>query len=167
MVFGRPGSGKSTFAHQLHIETGIPLYHLDRHFFVENWVERDYEEFLDIQKNIVDSERWILDGNSIKSLGMRYSRADLCLYFNYPKLLCLWRILKRVALKRTDIQDRAEGCDERFSLKLIRYMWAFESRVDNRIKQLREQYPEVVFIEVKSDGDLLKVKETFIAPATG
>jgi adenylate kinase family enzyme len=42
-IFGRPGSGKSTFAHKLHLKTGLPLYHLDRYFFVANWVERDYQ----------------------------------------------------------------------------------------------------------------------------
>lgn len=49
MVFGLPGSGKSTFATKLAQSLNLPIYHLDRHFYVENWVERDYQEFLEIQ----------------------------------------------------------------------------------------------------------------------
>ena len=64
MIFGRPGSGKSTFAHDLHKITGLPLHHLDKHFFTRNWVERDKQEFLDIQQSIVDTDSWIIDGNT-------------------------------------------------------------------------------------------------------
>lgn len=155
MIFGRPGSGKSTFALKLHKRTGIPLYHLDRYFFVENWIERDYAEFLRIQEDIVDNKEWIIDGNSIRSLEVRYACADICLFFNYPKARCLWRILKRVYDKKNiDINDRAEGCSERFSWKLIRYMWNFRARVNDKVNILRQRYPNVIFIEVKNDNDL-------------
>lgn len=46
MIFGRPGGGKSTSANQLSKELGLPIYHLDKYFYVENWVERNYQEFL-------------------------------------------------------------------------------------------------------------------------
>ncbi|HXF90407.1 MAG TPA: AAA family ATPase, partial [Candidatus Nitrosotenuis sp.] len=89
VIFGRPGCGKSTFALSLHQATGIPLYHLDKYFFTSNWVERDYGEFLAIQQSIIDQDQWIIDGNSIRSLEMRFARADLVLYFNYSKWVCL------------------------------------------------------------------------------
>lgn len=56
MIFGRPGSGKSTFSDALHKQTGLPLHHIDKYYFVENWVERDRQEFLDIQQSIVDTD---------------------------------------------------------------------------------------------------------------
>lgn len=40
MIFGRPGSGKSTFALQLHKLTEIPLHHVDKHFFEAGWQKR-------------------------------------------------------------------------------------------------------------------------------
>ena len=58
----------------------------------------------------MNQERWIIDGNSTKSLEMRYSKADLVLYFNYPRYLCYWRIFKRLFYKNKLIDDRAEGC---------------------------------------------------------
>lgn len=48
MIFGRPGSGKSTFATWLSQSLDLPLHHLDKHFYIRNWVERDYNEFLQI-----------------------------------------------------------------------------------------------------------------------
>ena len=32
MIFGRPGSGKSTFAVELALKLNLPLYHLDKYF---------------------------------------------------------------------------------------------------------------------------------------
>ncbi len=63
MIFGRPGGGKSTFALKLAKSSGAPVYHLDRYFFVGNWVKRNPQEFLNIQQSLVEEENWIIDGN--------------------------------------------------------------------------------------------------------
>lgn len=161
VIFGRPGSGKSTFALKLHKKTGISLYHLDKFFYTNNWVERDYQEFLNIQENILQQEQWIIDGNSLKSLEMRWARATHVLYFNYPRWLCLWRLLKRIVHKDPAIQDRAAECGEIIRWRLIQYMWTFEYRKNNRlmhqIKDFRDRYPQVQFIEIRNDKDLKKV----------
>ncbi len=162
-IIGRPGSGKSTFALKLHTRTGIPVYHLDRYFFTPNWVERDYQEFLALQQGIVNQSQWIIDGNSLKSLEMRYARTELCLYFNYPHWLCLLRIIKRFFIKDSAIKDRAEGCRETVRWSLIKFMWTFEQRLNKRfiyqIADLRTRYPHVKFIEIRSDYDLKKMYE--------
>ena len=154
MIFGRPGSGKSTFAQKLYNKTGIKLYHLDRYFYIKNWVERDTSEFLQIQQSIVQQDRWIIDGNSTKSLEMRYARADFVLYFNYPRWICLYRLCKRRFFKNPTIQDRAADCPEILRWKLVHYAWTFEQRVDSQIKTLQKQYPHVKFMEVQNHHQL-------------
>jgi adenylate kinase family enzyme len=158
MIFGRPGSGKSTFALKLAKKFGLPLYHLDKYFFVANWIQRAYEDFLEDQHAIVAQKKWIIDGNSLQSLSIRYSEADVCIYFNYPRLLCLWRLIKRSFNKNADIDDRAEGCKERVSWQLIKYMWTFEYRLNNRLslqlKILQEFYPQVKFYMVRNAYEL-------------
>ncbi len=161
MVFGRPGSGKSTFAHDLHKITCLPLHHLDKHFFTRNWIERNTQEFLDIQQSIVDTNYWIIDGNSIKSLEMRYPKADLVLCINFPRWICLYRILKRILFPNTKINDRAEGCKDSLSWKLLEYTWTFDQRVEKSIKYLREKYPNVPFMKISKDQELRNVKLSF------
>ena len=157
MIFGRPGSGKSTFALKLQKLTKLPIYHLDKFFFIANWAKRDNDEFMQIQHDIVNSDAWIVDGNCTRSLETRYNRADICLYFNYPKMLCLWRMLKRLLRNRTHIDDRAEGCREILRWQLITYMWGFEKRVKDNINNLKTKYPQVKFIEIKNDKQLLNL----------
>jgi adenylate kinase family enzyme len=162
MIFGRPGSGKSTFALKLHKLTNLPLHHLDKHFFLANWVARDYGEFLGIQRDIVEQDEWIIDGNSLKSLEMRYSRANLVLYFNFPRWKCYLRVVKRLFVKDKEIKDRAEGCKENIRPGLLHFMWIFEKRYKDEIQRLREKYPEVRFIEINSNEALISLERKLL-----
>ena len=162
MIFGRPGSGKSTFAHDLHKITDLPLHHLDKYFFTRNWIERDTQEFLNIQQSIVDTNSWIIDGNSTKSLEMRYSRANLVLYLNHSRWLCYLRVFKRIFDKNTAIDDRAESCPEKASWKLLKYMWTFDQRVEKPITYLREKYPNANFVKIINDRDLRNIELSFV-----
>ena len=160
MIFGRPGSGKSTFALQLRNQLSLPLYHLDRWFFIENWVERDKVEFLSLQKDFVDQERWIIDGNAMRSLDMRYRRADVAIFFCYPKITCLFRAVQRLFHKNPDIHDRAEGCREAVRWDFVKYLWTFEKRFTPLIEQLQMQYPKTLFFKIthnQEKNDLEKI----------
>jgi len=154
MIFGLPGSGKSTLAMTLSQSLKLPFYHLDKYFYVENWVERDKKDFLTIQQKLVEQDTWIIDGNAIRSLEMRYARADLVLYFCVPRPLCLGRLIKRRFFKDTSIQDRAKGCRERLPFHLIRYMWTFDHRVRPILEQLQKAYPTTPFYKIRSATDL-------------
>lgn len=159
MIFGRSGSGKSTFSVVLHRFTGLPLYHIDRFFYQEYWIERPYQDFLNDQQAIVDTEKWIIDGNGTFSLEMRYQRADLCLYFCYPRWLCYWRVFKRSFTKDRTILDRPPLCPEKMlSWKFIHYIWTFDERVDQSIARLKKKYPHVRFIKICSDADLINLE---------
>lgn len=159
MIMGRPGSGKSTFSIKLQSMLNVPLYHLDKHFFEANWVQRDYQAFLNQQQLFVKEPCWIIDGNSSKSLELRYSRADICLYFNFPRYLCYYRTIKRLFHKHPAIDDRAPGCRETIRWSLLQYMWGFENRVEPMLHALRASYPDVKLIELRSDCDVIHFTE--------
>jgi adenylate kinase family enzyme len=163
MIFGRPGSGKSTFALWVSRVLMLPLHHLDKHFFIENWVERDHNEFLQIQDTIVNNKHWIVDGNSIRSLEMRWRKADLVLYFDYPRLICYFRILRRFLKPEPNIDDRAAGCEEAIRWSLLKYVWNFSKRVESQISLFKERYPNTVFREIKNDKDLQAFKYVLTA----
>lgn len=154
MIMGRPGSGKSTFSIQLQKILTIPLFHLDKIFFEANWIPRDYQDFLNQQQLLVNQSCWIIDGNSSKSLELRYSQADICLYFNFSKWLCYYRTVKRLFYKNSAIDDRAPGCKETIHWSLLQYMWGYEQRISPILAALRAKYPEVILIEFQTDNDV-------------
>jgi adenylate kinase family enzyme len=153
MVFGLPGSGKSTFATKLAQCLNLPIYHLDKHFYIENWIERNYQEFLDQQQSFVNQSRWVIDGNAMKSLEMRFQKADVAIYFQYSVFVCLWRIFKRALQRNWHIPDLAEGCTKSIRFRLIKYMFRFHSRYSPKINELRLKYPHVSFYVFRSDKE--------------
>jgi adenylate kinase family enzyme/RimJ/RimL family protein N-acetyltransferase len=161
MIIGRPGSGKSTTAKKLHQFLKIPLYHLDKFFFLANWQARSEAEFLKIKSNFLHQPEWIIDGNATKSFELRYQYATHCLYFNFPRYLCYWRIIKRLFNKDMAIDDRALGCKETIRWYLVQYTWSFEARVADKLKKLKEKYPQTIFIELKNQKELITFLKGF------
>jgi adenylate kinase family enzyme len=159
VIFGRPGSGKSTFAKKIATQLNLPLYHLDKYFFIENWVERDYSEFINMQLEIVNKPQWVVDGNGLRSLSLRWSRADLVLYFDYPRLLCLMRLIKRFLKPDYDIDDRAPGCEEILRARLIKYMWLFDKRASQDVFLLLQQYPQIPFLKIRNNQELSNAQD--------
>ena len=64
MVFGRPGSGKSTFAVQLAQDLSIPVYHIDKIFFEQAWIKRERSEFLELKQEWIDKDESKAEFNS-------------------------------------------------------------------------------------------------------
>ena len=151
-VIGLPGSGKSTFALQLGKLLDIPIHHLDGHMFLPGGKKRAKEEFLSIQKRLVDEESWIIEGCAISSLEMKFSRSDTVIYFQLPRFLCMWRAFKRfIRYKFTG--EAADGCSKIFDVELLRYIWNFEKEKGAIIEALRKKYPDADFHVFKSSKD--------------
>lgn len=114
------------------------------------------------QQHFVTQPHWIIDGNSSKSLELRYSRADICLYFNFPRYLCYYRTVKRLFHKHPAIDDRAPGCQETVRWSLLEYMWGYEKRMKPILDQLKTNYPNVKLIELRSDQDVILFSENLL-----
>lgn len=63
LVFGIPGSGKTTFSNRLSEITNIPVFHIDRHFFEtgKGWKKRPHQDFLSDVKDQLEKDTWIID----------------------------------------------------------------------------------------------------------
>jgi adenylate kinase family enzyme len=69
-----------------------------------------------------------MDGNYGASLDLRLRRADTVMWFDYPRLVCLWRALRRVATTYGRVRpDLAPGCPERFDGEFLRFIWNFNA----------------------------------------
>jgi adenylate kinase family enzyme len=145
-----PGSGKSTFANKLSKLLNIPVYHLDKLLF-NGTFRRDQEEFVALQQSLVDQESWIIEGCSITTLEMRFSRAGTVIYFHLPRLLCIWRVCKRL-FSHHHLDE--SGCLNGIHWPLIKYIWNFDRDKRQRIEDLRQRYPQVHFLVFHHSRDL-------------
>jgi adenylate kinase family enzyme len=131
LVVGCAGAGKSTFARRLAGISGLPVIHLDRHYWQPGWVETDKVQWASRVETLIAQPAWIMDGNYGGTLAARLSRADTVIHLDMPRALCLWRVLKRTTLKHGRTRDdMTEDCPERFDWPFLQYVWRY--RRDHR-----------------------------------
>lgn len=135
IVIGCAGSGKSTFSRQIGERTGLPVVHLDAHYWKPGWVATEAESFDRELQRIMQTDSWIMDGNYSRTLDNRLDRADTVFLFDFPRYLCLYRVIKRrVQYHGRSRSDMGEGCEEKLDLAFLRWVWNFRKR--NRPKLL-------------------------------
>ena len=152
-IVGCPGSGKSTLARQLAEKTGHPLIHLDYHHWGPGWVSMPRNEFTALQEEWVKGERWIIDGFYGGTLELRYCAADLVIFLDLPRWLCLWRVIKRRGTPRPDLRSGLEQGEVKLSKDSVQFFWSIlrNRRKDlRRMRTLHEKYPGVEFVRVRS-----------------
>lgn len=113
LILGCAGSGKTTFARALHERSGLPLIHLDRIWWKENWEHLSNGEFDEILLKELAGERWIIDGNYRRTLALRLQYADVAVFFDLPQEECLRGAYDRIeANKGKSRPDMGDGCVE-------------------------------------------------------
>lgn len=143
-IIGLPGSGKSTFATTLGKLLEIPVHHLDRHMFEPDGKKRDRLERLSVEQSMVNEASWIVEGCAMSTLETRFSRADTVLYFNFPRLLCVWRVIKRIFVYDKAISET--GCARMVNATLLKYIWSFNEEKGPAIEALKAKFPQVDFL---------------------
>lgn len=96
MVFGKPGSGKSTLSKALAESIGVNLYQLDSIEFKKNGNKVDRVLYDEKHDGILSLDSWIIDGfGPIDSFYQRLSLADTLIYIELPYIISYWLVTKR------------------------------------------------------------------------
>lgn len=128
LILGCGGAGKSTLAKRLGQLTGLPVIHLDAHYFTAGWIATPAEQWRPKVEKLVAEEHWIIDGNFASTLDLRLPRADTIVFLDLPRRICFWRVLKRWITHRGRTRpDMATGCNEKADLEFLKWIWNFPS----------------------------------------
>jgi adenylate kinase family enzyme len=125
-IIGPGGAGKSTLARRLGERLGLPVIHLDAEFWRPGWVETPPDEWAGRVRELASGERWITDGNYGGTMEIRMAAADTIVFLDFPRRICLWRVLKRqLRYRGRSRPDMTEGCPERLSPEFVRWIWEY------------------------------------------
>ncbi len=103
IVIGCPGSGKSVFAKALHKATDLPLFHLDMLYWNADKTTVEKAVFLERLTEVMQNEKWIIDGNYASTMEMRIQACDTVIFLDYPLDVCLDGVKQRRGTVRSDI----------------------------------------------------------------
>jgi adenylate kinase family enzyme len=126
LVIGLAGSGKSTFSRALSARTGLPVIHLDVHYWKPGWVRPSDQEWRDKQRGLLAGEAWIADGNYYETLDLQLERADTVVVLDTPWWRCAGRAFVR-GLRKPEGEMPA-GCEDSVRRRL-RDEWGIVGRV--------------------------------------
>ena len=103
IVIGCPGSGKSTLSRALHQATGIPLFHLDMMYWIEDRKVVEKSVFRARLSETLQKDTWIIDGNYGSTMELRLQACDTVIFLDYPPEICLEGVRQRRGKPRSDI----------------------------------------------------------------
>ncbi|MGO9873061.1 MAG: hypothetical protein ACLPVY_04605 [Acidimicrobiia bacterium] len=159
-VVGPGGAGKSTFAEELGRRTGLPVVHLDEHFWQPGWVETPKDDWRRIQRELTAGGRWIVDGNYGGTFDVRFERADTVIILQPSTLTCVAGALRR-SLRNRGAAVQAAGCPERVDPAFLRWIWRY--RRDSRPRldaalDLHRLHLEVIELRSRREAEAFLVR---------
>ena len=141
-VFGNAGGGKSTLSKKLAETTKLPLYVLDKIEYEAGGKEVEYQNYLQAHNQILESERWIIDGyGCLETLWTRLAAADTLVYIDLPLPRHFLWVSKRLV---KGLFKNPEGWPEnspiiKSSLNCYSVLWACHQRLTPRYREYVER----------------------------
>lgn len=166
IVIGCLGSGKSTFSKMLHRATGLPLYHLDMMYWKEDRTSVSREIFLNILKEVLNKDCWIIDGNYESMMEMRMEKCDTVFFLDYPVEVCMEGIMSRRGKERSDMPwtEKSHEFDEEF----LEWVKKFDIESRPKVLELLARYDDKEIVIFKSRTEareyLFRFGDEFIKP---
>ena len=158
LVIGSGGSGKTTLARQIAHRLELPLVHLDALYWQPGWRATEKPTWEAIVGEIVSAPRWVMDGNYGGTLDLRLARCDTVVFLDLPRVVCLWRVVKRwLRFRGRARPDMTQDCPERIDWEFIRWIWTYpgrrRARILRRLDSIRGDQRAIV---LSSDAQILR-----------
>lgn len=155
IIISSPGSGKSTFARKLRDITDIPLYYLDMIWHKPDWTNISQEEFDAQLNNILQKDKWIIDGNYQRTLETLLEKCDTVFLMDFPIDVCLSGAASRIGKKREDLPWIEHEFDEEFKQWIIDFSENQLTQIYQKIEKCRHNKDIIIFKSIKEADECL------------
>jgi len=147
-VIGCGGSGKTTLSRRLGELLGIPVVHIDAHYWRDvdgRRVESTPERWAERHRELVAGECWVMDGMKLGVLPDRLAYADTVIYLDVSTWTCLSGIVRRRLRFHGRLRPEL-GVYDRINWEFVRWIWSFRRRQRPRILTLLAGYQGTIVV---------------------
>jgi len=90
------------------------------------WQNVSMEEFDRKLEDVLEGDKWIIDGNFSRTMPLRLRHCDTIIYLDYSKWQCLAGMTQRVLVNYGKSRpDMGGNCPERFDPEFVKFIWNF------------------------------------------
>lgn len=166
VLIGAGGAGKSTLARQIGAKTGLPVVHLDAHYWGAGWVEPPKDAWEQTVQRLTEGEAWVMDGNYGGTMDLRLAAADTILFLDLPRHICLPRVVWRQLRYRNRTRpDMAAGCPERLTWFFLKYIWNYRRDRRPGVLERMARYAEGrKLVHLQTPGQVRRFLDGLTAP---
>ena len=145
IVIGCPGSGKTTFCAKLQKITNLPLYSLDSIWHKADRKHISREEFDVKLSEILEKDKWLIDGNYSRTLEIRIKNCDTIFFFDLPTKVCLQGAIARLGKVRPDMPWVDTELDPNFKKEIDEFKIQITPTIYDLIDKYKENKTVVIF----------------------
>jgi len=129
LIIGNGGAGKTWLAQRLSRRIGLPVIHLDQHFWKPGWQKPGSPQWEEKVDALTLAPGWIMDGTYTSTLDQRLAHADMVILLSPSRWKCLQRILwRRLRYHGRTRPDLTPNCPERLTWEFIHYVYSFPNQ---------------------------------------
>jgi adenylate kinase family enzyme len=141
LIVGPSGAGKSTLARRVSAELGVPLIHLDAHYWRPGWKEPSKTEWRAQVDELLARDAWIMDGNYSGTFTERIAAADTIVFLDFSRAHCLYGVFSRWWKTRGRVrEDLAPGCPEKLpGPDFLRWIWNYPRKTRPKLVALLDE----------------------------
>lgn len=154
-IVGSVASGKTTLAQKLAAQLNIPWYELDNVFHeripkVDRGRAKGEREL--VFKNILESEKWIIEGVRRECFDEGFLKADIIIFLNTPPYLRKFRIIRRWMLQKLRLEKCEYTADFIMLNKMFKWSKDFEKSKAGLLKLLQPYKNKLVILKYNDIG---------------
>ncbi len=145
IVIGSPGAGKSTFSRALRDRTGLPLFYLDQLWHKPDRTNVSREDFDAALGSILRLDRWIIDGNYLRTLETRLRACDTVFLLDMSVETCLAGARSRIGTAREDMPWVETEFDPEFRQWILDFPKDQRPVIYELLKRYKDEKSIVIF----------------------
>lgn len=151
LIIGCPGAGKSSFARKLREKTGLPLSYLDNLWHRPDKTTVSREQFDSELNKIMRNDRWIIDGNYLRTLPERLRLCDTVFLLDYSVENCIAGVEARIGKAREDMPWVETEFDPDFRQWILNFPKVQLPRIYELLREYQDR--EIVIFKSRTEAD--------------